>query len=60
MQRDVYDVIIAGGGPAGSIAAEKASRDGLEDSPGKLLVVAALPIRRYRYDKEPSTTWYKR
>ena len=26
----MYDVIIAGGGPAGSIAAEKASRDGLD------------------------------
>ena len=27
---DMYDVIIVGGGPAGSIAAEKASRDGLD------------------------------
>jgi flavin-dependent dehydrogenase len=60
MQGDIYDVIIAGGGPAGSIAAERASIDGLEDSPGKLLVVTALSIRRYGYYQEPSTIWYKR
>ncbi len=30
MQRDMYDVIIAGGGPAGSIAAERAARCGLD------------------------------
>ena len=30
MQRDMYDVIIAGGGPAGSIAAERAARVGLD------------------------------
>ncbi len=30
MQRDMYDVIIVGGGPAGSIAAERAARCGLD------------------------------
>ncbi len=42
----MYDVIIVGGGPAGSIAAERTSRGGLDDLPEKLLVVTALPIRR--------------
>ncbi|MEA1999727.1 MAG: hypothetical protein U9N61_10470 [Euryarchaeota archaeon] len=42
----MYDVIIAGGGPAGSIATERAARGGLDDSPGRLLVVTALSIRR--------------
>ncbi|MHC1599485.1 MAG: hypothetical protein ACXQS5_01505 [Candidatus Methanospirareceae archaeon] len=46
MQGDIYDVIIVSGGPPCPIATEKASGGGLEDSPGKLLVVTALPIRR--------------
>ncbi|MEA3282843.1 MAG: hypothetical protein U9Q68_09895 [Euryarchaeota archaeon] len=40
----MYDIIIVGGGPAGSIAAEQAARGGLDSLPVKLLVVTALSI----------------
>jgi thioredoxin reductase len=48
----MYDIIIVGGGPAGSIAAERAARDGLDDS-GKRLVVTASSICRQRCYHEP-------